>query len=43
MSSGMIHVILKGLRWVDAPAAYRPHKNFYNRLRCWPPKGGCFT
>ena len=30
--SGIIHVIQKGLRWVDAPAA---HKTLYNRCRRW--------
>ncbi len=29
--SGIIPVIQKGLRWVDAPAADGPHKTFYNR------------
>ena len=33
--SGIIHVIQKGLRWVDAPAAYGPHKTLYNRCRRW--------
>ncbi len=30
--SGIIPVIQKGLRWVDAPAADGPHKTLYNRL-----------
>ncbi len=33
--SGIIHSIQKGLRWVDAPAAYGPHKTLYNRFRRW--------
>ncbi len=28
--SGIIPVIQKGLRWVDAPAAHGPHKTLYN-------------
>ncbi len=37
--SGSIHVIQKRLRWVDAPAAYGPHKTLYNRCRRWSDKG----
>ncbi len=37
--SGIIHVVQKGLRWVDAPAAYGPHKTLYNRFRRWSDKG----
>ena len=33
--SGIIPVMQKGLRWVNAPAAYGPHKTFYNRCRRW--------
>ncbi len=33
--SGIIPVIQKGLRWVDAPAADAPHKTLYNCCRCW--------
>ncbi len=33
--SGIIPVIQKGLRWVDAPAAYGLHKTLYNRFRRW--------
>ncbi len=33
--SGTIHLIQKGLRWVDAPAAGGPHKILYNRCRRW--------
>ncbi len=32
---GIIPVIQKGQRWVDAPAAYAPHKTLYNRCRRW--------
>ena len=37
--SGIIPIIQKGRRWVDAPAADGPHKTFYNRCRCWSDKG----
>ena len=33
--SGIIPVIQKGLRWVDAPAADGPHKTLYNHCRRW--------
>ncbi len=33
--SGITPVIQKGLRWVDAPAAYGPHKTLDNRCRRW--------
>ncbi len=33
--SGIIPVIQKGLRWMDAPAVYGPHKTLYNRCRPW--------
>ena len=33
--SGIIPVIQKGLRRVDAPATYSPHKTLYNRFRRW--------
>ena len=33
--SGIIPVMQKGLRWVDAPAVYGPHKTLYNRCRRW--------
>ena len=35
MLSGIIPVIQKGLRWVDAPAACGPHKTLDNRCRRW--------
>ena len=37
--SGIIPATQKGLRWVDAPAAYGPHKTLYNRCRRWSDKG----
>ena len=37
--SGIIPVIQKRLRWVDAPTAYGPHKILYNRCRRWSNKG----
>ena len=33
--SGIIPVIQKGRRWVNAPAADGPHKTLYNRCRRW--------
>ena len=39
MLSGILPVIQKGLRWVDAPAADAPHKTLYNRCRHWSDKG----
>ena len=36
---GIIHVIQKGLGWVDAPAADGSHKTLDNRCRRWPDKG----
>ena len=33
--SGIIPVIQKGRRWVDAPPADGPHKTLYNRYRRW--------
>ncbi len=33
--SGIIPVLQKGLRWVDAPPADGPHKTLYNRCRRW--------
>ena len=37
--SGSIHVVQKGLRWMDAPAADGPHKTLDNRCRRWSDKG----
>jgi transposase len=33
--SGIIFVIMNGLRWRDAPAGYGPHKTIYNRFIRW--------
>ncbi len=33
--SGIIPVLQKGRRWVDAPAAHGPHKILYNRFHRW--------
>ncbi len=32
---GIIPVMQKGQRWVDAPAADGPHTTLYNRCRRW--------
>ncbi len=37
--SGIIDVIRSGLSWMDAPAAYGPHKIPDNRFRRWSDKG----
>src|SRR5215217_3262925 len=37
--SGIIQVLRSGGRWVDAPAAYGPHKTLYNRFVRWAAKG----
>ena len=37
--SDIFHVIQNGLRWVDAPAVYGPHKTLYNRFRRWSENG----
>ena len=29
--SGIIHVLISGGRWIDAPAVYGPRKTLYNR------------
>ena len=39
MLSGIIFINRNGLRWRDAPAAYRPHKTLYNRWKRWSDKG----
>ncbi len=33
--SGIIHVIQKGLCWLDTPAADGSHKTLYNLCRRW--------
>ena len=37
--SGIIFVIRNGLRWRDAPQAYRPPKTLYNRFIRWSRLG----
>jgi len=37
--SGIIHVILGGLMWRDAPAVYGPPKTLYNRFIRWSRAG----
>jgi transposase len=32
VTSGIIHVLKCGCRWVDAPSAYGPRKMLYNRF-----------
>ena len=36
--SGIVHVLMSGGRWVDAPACYRPKKTLYNRWVRWAQK-----
>ena len=33
--SGIVHVLMSGGRWVDAPACYGPKKTLYNRWVRW--------
>ena len=37
--SGIIFVIRNGLRWLDAPRDYGPHKTIYNRFIRWSRLG----
>lgn len=37
--SGIIHVLISGGRWSDAPAIYGPRKTLYNRFVRWAKKG----
>ncbi|MHA7061294.1 IS5 family transposase [Azospirillum argentinense] len=37
--SGIIHVLISGCRWKDAPAVYGPRKTLYNRFQRWAAKG----
>ena len=37
--SGIVHVLLSGCRWKDAPAVYGPRKTLYNRFQRWAAKG----
>ena len=36
---GIIYVLKNGLRWVDAPQEYGPHKTLYNRFIRWSKMG----
>ena len=38
-TSGIIHVLKSGGRWVDAPALYGPQKTLYDRFVRWAAKG----
>lgn len=40
MSSGIVHVLTSGGRWIDAPDAYGPRKTLYNHFVRWSAKGG---
>ena len=37
--NGIVHVLISGGRWRDAPALYGPRKTLYNRFRRWAAKG----
>lgn len=37
--SGIVFVIMGGLRWRDAPPSYGPHKTLYNRFVRWSRMG----
>ena len=37
--SGIVHVLLSGCRWSDAPQVYGPRKTLYNRWVRWAKKG----
>ena len=37
--SGIVHVLMSGGRWADAPPAYGPRKTLYNRFVRWAAKG----
>jgi len=37
--SGIVHVLISGGRWADAPAAYGPKKTLYNRWVRWAKAG----
>ena len=37
--SGILHILMSGGRWVDAPAVYGPRKTLYNRWVRWSKKG----
>ena len=37
--SGIVHVLISGGRWVDAPVVYGPRKTLYNRWVRWARQG----
>lgn len=37
--SGIVHVLMSGGRWIDAPSCYGPQKTLYNRWVRWAKKG----
>ncbi|WP_144428449.1 IS5 family transposase [Azospirillum thiophilum] len=37
--SGIVHVLISGCRWKDAPTIYGPRKTLYNRFQRWAAKG----
>ena len=37
--SGIVHVLISGCRWKDAPPVYGPKKTLYNRFQRWAAKG----
>ena len=37
--SGIVHVLMSGGRWVDAPGVYGPRKTLYNRWVRWARQG----
>ena len=37
--SGIVHVLISGCRWSDAPLVYGPRKTLYNRWVRWAKKG----
>ncbi len=37
--SGIVHVLISGCRWKDAPTVYGPRKTLYNRFQRWAAKG----
>ena len=37
--SGIVHVLMSGCRWKDAPSVYGPRKTLYNRFVRWAAKG----
>lgn len=37
--SGIVHVLISGGRWIDAPTVYGPRKTLYNRWVRWAKAG----